>query len=93
VGGDGAVADLGGSQVPDGYGVLGVVIGSLDGASPSAPRDEASIWGGVDAGLRVGRWSQLAWLAVTPSATVRFIPREQETAQQPNQQGGGGRWT
>jgi hypothetical protein len=34
--------------------VLGVVIGSLDGASPSAPRDEASIRVGVDAGLLMG---------------------------------------
>jgi hypothetical protein len=33
---------LGGSQVRDRYGCL-VVIGSLDGASPSAPRDEAGI--------------------------------------------------
>jgi hypothetical protein len=30
------------------------VIGSLDGASPSAPRDEAGIRGGVDEGLLMG---------------------------------------
>jgi hypothetical protein len=82
VGGDGAVADLGGSQVPDGYGVLGVVIGSLDGASPSAPRDEVSIWGGVDAGLRVGRWSQLAWLA--PRHRPRFVSFLANRKQQSN---------
>jgi hypothetical protein len=38
--GDEAVADLGGSQLPDGHGRFGVVIDSPDGASPLGDWDD-----------------------------------------------------
>jgi hypothetical protein len=96
--GDEAITDLGGSQLPDGHGCLvsSTVIGSLDGASPSATGDD---WprprgeGGVDAVC--GCEAVAACLAgATPSATVRFIPREQGNSKATQSAGrGNGRWT
>jgi hypothetical protein len=68
-----------------------VVIGSpsVTGEDWPIPRGE----GGVDAGLRVGGGRRLpGWRHAIGPRFVSLLANR-ETAKQPNQRGGGGRWT
>ena len=90
--GDEAVADLGGSQVPDGYGCL---VWSSTRSTAPAPRRPGTTGqdpggeGGVDAGLRVGGSRSLpGWRHAIGPRFVSFLANR-EPAKQPNQQGRG----